>query len=134
MRALIRQTPRRLTADKIMRRYLRALVLLPMVVTIGCGTIANCSRIGYSLPDQITSNTVDAEKVGRPPYQVYGGVRADLGMCPHLLDLPFSFAADTLTLPVTIPYSLCRFVAKPAQVPDARNPRQDLTKEDEPAP
>ena len=134
MRTSIRQTRRRLTADKIMGRYLRAFVLLTIVVTIGCGTIANCSRIGYSLPDQITSNSVDAEKVGRPPYQVYGGVRADLGMCPRLLDLPFSFAADTLTLPVTIPYSLCRLVAKPAQVPDASNPRRDVTKEEEPAP
>jgi uncharacterized protein YceK len=125
----------------MMGRYLRALVFFIIAAMIGCGTIANCSRIGYSPPDQITSNTVETEKLGRPLY-VYGGVRADLGgICgPHLLDLPFSFAADTLTLPVTIPYSLCRLVAKPAQVPDApsypdaRNPRRDVTKEEEPAP
>ncbi len=49
------------------------------------------------------------------PHKVYGGVQADFGPCANILDVPFSMVGDTITLPITVPYSLYRVIDRPKE-------------------
>src|SRR5438876_12082595 len=91
-----------------MRRWVTSVtVTITALMLMGWGTIAN---------------TMGAKSLGREPCQVYGGVRADLASpCAQVLDLPCSLIGDTVTLPVTVPYSLYRLIAKPAEIPDGHD-------------
>lgn len=75
------------------------------------------------------ANTFEAE----PPNKVYIGVRQDLTEWTLIhggfLDLPFSFIADTILLPYTIPKTIANYAAqdgpKPAPDGEHRQSRND---------
>jgi uncharacterized protein YceK len=76
-------------------------MLLLMVVTVtGCGTYANLNPQSWL----VTGDFPERHKDEKP--EAFGGVRRDLKDLPMgMLDLPFSFLGDLLTLPVTVPVS-----------------------------
>lgn len=50
-----------------------------------------------------------------------------VGICGNILDLPFSAVGDTVTLPITIPYSIHRLITKPDESPhDFKGPQPQL--------
>jgi uncharacterized protein YceK len=92
-----------------------------VVMTSGCGTCAN------------TLWFTDDEGGMR----VYGGVRADWEaahraakpspsepMWLPIVDMPFSAVGDTVTLPITIPFSLLRLIHGPHNI--IHSPQHDL--------
>src|SRR5689334_714008 len=87
-----------------MRRWVISMPVTTIaLLSIGCGTFFN---------------TVPVTKSERPQYSIYGGVQGDLGPCCNILDLPFSALGDTVTLPITIPYSIHRMITKSGKSPD----------------
>ena len=84
-----------------------SLVMLLSILSVGCGTIMNRT---------VMSGSIDESARGM---SVYGGIRTDMVLIVMLkdsstkkgllyatfivADLPLSFVADTLLLPVTIP-------------------------------
>jgi uncharacterized protein YceK len=67
------------------------------------------------------ANTFEAE----PPNKVYVGVRQDLTGWTFIhggfLDLPFSFVADTILLPYTIPKTIVNYAAQDGPKPAPGN-------------
>lgn len=109
---------------------LRALVLSGLVACgglslSGCGTMwnfeAGADAGGLNRETRIYGGVqVDVQAVGKiaePWNSGWGRLIAGL----FVLDVPFSLAADTLTLPVTIPMALFRS----REAPSDRNPEGD---------
>jgi uncharacterized protein YceK len=104
---------------------LYTLSIFLMATLSGCGTIMN-------LED--TPTTYFRRGQDEDPKRIYGGVQIIaergwgqitsgpdpfLGMYWLLVDLPFSAAADTVTLPITIPATLRRHLTTPESVTPA---------------
>jgi uncharacterized protein YceK len=94
-----------------MERILRSTLLLALLLVplAGCGTVMNFLPDNHVFPDS-------GEKAiyGGVCYDVKGAGKAE-GFWETLvvgflliLDLPLSVAMDTVTLPITIPVTLCR--------------------------
>ena len=65
---------------------IKIMALLVFSMTLGgCGTMITA----------FGSNTM--------PFEPYSGLKADGGPCANILDMPFSFALDTVVLPITVP-------------------------------
>jgi uncharacterized protein YceK len=108
-----------------MRRTIAVLVLLAALLLLldGCASVSNLGTPdgwkvyggtrtdaslvseGFSPPPQVA----ESKKIERP-ILVWEG-------CCGLVDMPFSLAADTLLLPVTVPIAVARLTAEP-EVPE----------------
>src|SRR5439155_3054918 len=85
-------------------------VIAAALGAVGCGTFFN--TVGAPCPERA--------------YRAYGGVRADFGPCANILDVPFSLVGDTITLPVTAPYSLYRLIDRPTENAYGGNSQSEL--------
>ncbi len=103
-----------------MSRFAPLRLLLPAVALLfaGCGTMINLA------PGQKCVTFREAPRI-------YGGVRADLVIAAaSLMDLPYSFIGDTVTLPVTVPVAFDRLrsdLNKKSDEPMSQNDEQAKT-------
>ena len=117
------------------QKTLIALLLTSMIALSGCGTV-----ITWGADEQLTGIT-SAETIAP-----YSGARMDLGALRHafpsviwpiaLLDLPLSFALDTIVLPASIPLGLTEYEPDPGEGPWSVEGRVDVywPSQAEPAP
>lgn len=106
------------------RRLLLPLVLAASLAPSGCGTIA------CLVP--LEAGRFGIPKKGEPVLDPYGGVRRDVriiedGFWPFALDVPLSFALDTLVLPITC-------LAWLIDLPGAPGPNEPSPRSPEPPP
>ena len=94
-------------------------LLLPLLLTCalsGCGTLTD--TLGDKKRKRRGDGITSSSRVSGGRVRVYGGVIYDFEVLAeakagwllvlYLFDIPFSFAVDTLLLPVTIPYNLSK--------------------------
>ena len=113
----------------MMFRVAAAVWLAVPVACAGCGTVGNFTRLTPA--DPVPESVVNPPPPVAPLYRVYGGVRGDVAavralrwdqeysflnyaVAPVLaLDILFSFAGDTVTLPYTLGHAVYT-AARPA--------------------
>ena len=85
-----------------MRRWIEAALLLCVLVPLlGCGTIASSSR-SWPAPDPMGGTREDLGELTYEHFHLFGVLFA-------AIDLPFSFAADIVLLPVNLLWFLNPF-------------------------
>ena len=92
----------------------RMAVVVVALVAPGCGTLVNTTRFFLHEGHDHPVDDIPAARIEQ--LAIYGGIRSNIevikggefpGLLISLIDFPISLVADTILLPLTIPYSMC---------------------------